>query len=369
MPTTRRRPTGGRPALRVVVAPLEFKGTLTALQAVEAICNGLAESIPESELVRQPMADGGPGTLDVVSAAASLAMRRAQVHDALGRGIAARWGDLGDGAAIIESAQACGLSLLAPHEYDPLRADTRGVGEIILEALDAGARRLFVGLGGSATNDGGRGLLEALGVRITGQGSELSFDLAAIDTRLEHAEIVGLSDVRNSLLGEDGATYVFAPQKGAGDEQLASLEERMAAFADAAEIAFGRAVRSVDGAGAAGGLGFALLLLGGRLLPGAEVLGRLSGIDKALESADALVTGEGTYDEQSMSGKGVGFLVELSRRAHVPAFGFFGRVRRAALEFEDVLSLEDLAGSLAAALAQPHVHLREAARQLGQRIG
>jgi glycerate 2-kinase len=352
--------------MRIVVAPLEFKETLTAAAATEAIAAGLRQELPSATLVERPMADGGPGTLDAVQRVLGGELRHKAVRDPLGRKVEAAWLRVSAEAALIETAQAIGAWRVAAQERDLQAASSEGAGELLAAAINSGARRIFIGLGGSATNDGGRGLLEALGVTFHTRASVMTVDLAHLDPRLLRTELIVLSDVTNPLLGDNGATYVYGPQKGAAEGQLEELESRMQAFAEAAELGFGLEVHDAPGAGAAGGLGFGLLLLGAKVLPGAEVIIRLLGIDEELKDARALVTGEGSYDGQSTSGKGAFALVELARRLHVPAYGIFGRVRGSALSFERVISLEEQAGSAQAAMTNAPQELVEAARRLGK---
>jgi glycerate kinase len=325
---------------------------------------GLVRSFPSLAVVERPMADGGPGTLDVLSSTLDLDTHQAAVSDALGRPITARWGSLGSDTAIVETAEAVGLSLLSVSERDPRSSTSRGAGELISAALDWGAVRIFVTLGGSATNDGGRGFLEALGARF----EEGRADIRDLDSRLSQIELIALTDVDNTLLGPNGATMVYASQKGAADGALDALEQRMAGFADTAEEAFATRVRDTAGAGAAGGLGFALLLLGAPVLSGAEVVSRLIGLPELLKESDAVLTGEGAFDAQTARGKGVGYLLELARRLHVPAYGIFGQMRDSALSFEEIISLQEQAGSIETAMANAEVELERAAFLIGEML-
>lgn len=353
--------------MKILVAPLEFKSTLTASEAADAISAGLREGLPAAEIVTRPMADGGPGTLDTMLSAIKGDLRAASVRDPLGRTVEARWALLPEGAAIIETAEACGLSLLRPEDYDAVAASSHGAGQLIGAALDGGANRIFIGVGGSASSDGGRGLVEALGAIVSDE-PHVAIDAKGLDSRLAEAELIVLSDVRNPLLGPEGATRVFAPQKGARPEQLDALEARMDAFATAAERAFGKHMRGNAGAGAAGGLAFALLLLGARVLSGAEVLARLLGIDEQLKDASALVTGEGRLDSQTGSGKGVSVLLELARRAHVPVHGIFGQISAGEMAFESATSLARQAGSVEEAKTNAGAELQRAALALARRL-
>jgi glycerate kinase len=345
--------------MRIVIAPLEFKGTLTAREAAAAMSRGLQRGLPAAVLAELPMADGGPGTLDVLAPVVNATMRTTSAQDSLGRPVEARWASMGNDAALIETAEAVGLSLIAEKERDVVGASSFGAGQLILAALEHGAKRLFVGLGGSATNDGGRGMLEALGVRFG--SSEAEVDLGGLRPELRKVEIVALADVRNELLGERGATMVYAVQKGARAADLVWLEQRMSELAESLETAFGVQVRNEPGTGAAGGLGFALRLLGARILSGSDVVARMIGLPEQMKSAQALMTGEGSLDDQTDWGKGVSYLLDLARKSHVPAYGIFGQVRRRPMGFEQVVSLEEQAGSLTRAVEGASTEVERAA--------
>ena len=262
--------------VRLVICPDKFAGTLSAIEAADAIAQGWLQRRPHDEVVRIPLADGGPGFVEVLHATLGGVLHEQTVHDPLGRPVAAQWLQVGD-TAYIEAAQANGLALLGPDERDPARASTRGVGELIAAA--AGAASIVVGLGGSGTNDGGRGAYEALAGRVV-------------------AGLVLATDVDSPLLGPQGATYGFAVQKGAAPEQLPDLELRMRRWAEQDPV-----LAQAPGAGAAGGLGYGLMLLGGRRVPGVDVVMRAVGLAQACEDADLVITGEGKFDWQSLHGK------------------------------------------------------------------
>lgn len=354
--------------MRIIVAPLEFKGTLTAAEAAGAVASGLRQALPAAEVIEMPMADGGPGTLDAMLRAVRGDLKGVTVKGPLGSEVRARWAVLPEDTAIVETAEAIGLARVWPGVNDAVLASSYGAGELIGAALENGARRVFVGIGGSASSDGGRGLLEALGARFADSDRGLQLDISGLDPMLAEAELIVLSDVRSPLLGVSGASRVYGPQKGASPEQVELLEGRMLRMADACETTFGRVVRDEVGAGAAGGLGFALLLLGAKVLPGAEVVARLLGVDQQLKGADGLVTGEGTLDSQTDAGKGVSVLVDMARSAHVPAYGIFGRIVSGEMAFEFALSLEEQAGSMAGAQANAGEEVKRAATILGRRF-
>jgi glycerate 2-kinase len=297
----------------VVVAPDKFKGTLTAAQVAVHVAAGLGRACPGVETVQVPVADGGDGTVDAAEAAG---YRRIEigVRGPTGKAVTASFALL-DGTAIIESAQACGLSRLPGGTPAPLTATSRGVGELILAAVRMRAKRIVLGLGGVACTDGGAGLVTALGGRLVdGSGTELPPGGAAL-ARLDHidtsrlrdlsgTEIVAATDVNNPLLGPRGAAAVYAPQKGASAQDVARLEEGLARWADVTEQSFGFVKRDEPGAGAAGGLGFAVLgFLGAAVQPGIELMLDLLAFGDRLRGARLVVTGEGALDEQTLHGK------------------------------------------------------------------
>jgi len=300
-------------AERVLVAPDKFKGSLPAAEVAARLAAGLSRAGVGADVVSLPVADGGDGTVD---AAVSAGYRRVQmgVRGPVGRPVTAAFALL-DGTAVIEAAQACGLSLLAPDSLAPLTATSKGVGELILAATRMGAKRVMLGLGGVATTDGGAGLVQALGARFTdAAGLELppgGAALARLATLhlerlrdLSGVEFLVASDVDNPLLGPSGAARVYAPQKGASPEDVKLLEAGLERWADIAEEAAGRTARDAPGAGAAGGLGFAaLLFLGARMRPGIELLLEMLSFGQRLDGARLVITGEGSLDAQSLHGK------------------------------------------------------------------
>jgi glycerate 2-kinase len=300
-------------AKRVLVAPDKFKGTLPAAEVAARLAAGLSRAGADAEVVSLPVADGGDGTVD---AAVAAGYRRLEmgVRGPAGRSVTASFALLGE-TAIIEAAQACGMSLLPADSLAPLTATSRGVGELILAATRMGAKRIVLGLGGVATTDGGAGLVQALGARFTDEsGFELPPGGAAL-AELKTLDLSGLrdlpgveflvaSDVDNPLLGPSGAAQVYAPQKGASPDDVKLLEAGLERWADVTEEACGRTVRDEAGAGAAGGLGFAaLLFLGARLRPGIELLLEMLSFGQHLDGARLVITGEGSLDAQSLHGK------------------------------------------------------------------
>ena len=343
--------------MRVVIAPDKFAGTVTAAQAAAGIARGWDSRHPGDELCQLPMSDGGPGFLAVLGAALpSSETLEVTATDPLGRPILAGV-LLHEGAAYVESAQAVGLHLLAEAERDPERTTSAGLAALLEAALGSGAPRIVVGLGGSATNDGGRGLIETL----TARGSLPA--LRAVD-------LVIATDVGNPLLGPAGATAVFGPQKGADREAVARLEGLMQRWV--AELHGLDAVAGQPGAGAAGGLGAALLWLGARREPGAALIADVIGLEAAMQDADLVVTGEGAYDITSLRGKVVAAVAAAAARAALPCVVVAGQVgvgqrEAAAHGVDEALALADLAGSVAAAIASPEVWLEAAGAKLAAR--
>ena len=366
----------------VLIAPDKFKGTLTASEVAAHVAAGLIAAGP-TKTVSVPVADGGDGTVD---AAVAAGYRRVElgVRGPTGKAVTAAFGLL-DGTAVIEAAQACGLALMRRDggQLAPLAASTRGVGELILAAVRMGAKKVILGLGGTASTDGGAGLVSALGATLRdahgddlpGGGAALS-SLARLDlTRLRDlsgVEFLLASDVDNPLLGPSGAAAVYAPQKGASAADVAVLEAGLARWADVAEAAAGKAARGLPGAGAAGGLGFAAqLFLGARLRPGISLLLEMAAFERHLDGADLVITGEGSLDEQTLHGKApVG--VAQAAAAHeppVPVVAVAGvctlsRAQLRAAGIEAAYPLTDVEPDVALCCASPGPLLERVARQI-----
>ena len=325
--------------MRVVIAPQGFKGTLSGPQAVDAIATGLVRVVAGAEVARVPMADGGHGTLDALLGATGGERFNARVVGPNGAPMDAAWGVTGGGApaAVVEMAQASGLTLVPETVRDPLQATTYGTGQLFGAALDAGHRRIIVGVGGSATNDGGAGAAQALGVRLVDdRGEDIAFgaagllrlahvDLAARRPEIAQASIRVATDVSNPLTGVAGAAMTYGPQKGATPDQLPVLEAALANFADVLERDLGVSVRDMPGAGAAGGLAAGLVALAGAELAwGAEIVADAVGLDAWLDGADLVITGEGRIDWQTVFNKAP---VEVAKRAlarGIPVIGIAG---------------------------------------------
>ena len=327
--------------MRILVAPQEFKGSLTARQAAEAIGRGLRRALPDSEIELLPLADGGPGTVEALVDATDGRFLETEVSDPLGRPVRARWGALGKGrdTAVIEMAAASGLALLSEDERDPQLASTFGTGELLRAALEANFRRIIVGVGGSATNDGGAGLAQALGARLLdAEGHELPrggaalarlarIDAAGLDARLSDTDVIVATDVTNPLCGPDGASLVYGPQKGASAAVARELDAALACYAEVVKRDLGVEVATMPSAGAAGGLAAGLIAFcGARVQPGFDVVAEAAGLVERLQRSDAVVTGEGRLDRQSAFGKTTDGVARLSGEAGKPIIALVGSV-------------------------------------------
>ena len=318
--------------MKIVIAPDSFKDSLSAEGVADAIALGLAQVWPEATLVKCPMADGGEGTMEAIVAACSGELRRQQVQGPLGEPVQAGWGWLAEShTAIIEMAQASGLQLLSLEQRDACRSSTYGTGQLISAALDAGARRIILAIGGSATNDAGSGMLRALGLRLfDAQGQALAegglalsqlarLDASELDPRLAQVQLEVAADVDNPLCGSNGASAVFGPQKGASPEQVQLLDEALAHFADHCVPLLNQDVRDFPGCGAAGGMGFAAkAFMQATFRPGIDVVAELADLDQAVQGADLVITGEGRFDAQTLRGKTPFGVARIAKRHDVP---------------------------------------------------
>ncbi|MBO8142770.1 MAG: glycerate kinase [Firmicutes bacterium] len=377
--------------MRVVIAPDSFKGSLPADAVAEALAQGWLSAWPETLVDGVPIADGGEGTVDAMVRATGGRIVLSQVTGPLGYTVQARFGVLGDGkTAVIEMAEASGLSLVPPKARNPARATTRGTGELILAALNLGCRRIIVGIGGSATNDGGAGMAQALGVSLLdASGREIPpgglalarldrIDVKGLDPRVREAEFVVAADVDNPLCGPDGASRVFGPQKGAGPDLVEQLDRALAHYGDVIRRDVGVDVVDMPGAGAAGGLGAGLVAFCGAVLrPGAEIVLEAVGLESRVRAADLVITGEGRLDGQSVRGKAPLAVARLAKRYGKPVVAVGGSIAPGADELlaehgiDAVMAIAPGPISLEAAMAEAERLLRDCGRRLAAlvRIG
>ena len=324
--------------MKIVIAPDSYKESLSALEVAQAVEAGFRQVFPDADYVLVPVADGGEGTVDAMVAATGGRKETVTVSGPLGEPVEAFYGLTGDGdTAVIEMAAASGLALVPPDRRNPLLTSSRGTGELIRAALDAGARRVLLGIGGSATNDGGAGMVQALGVRLLdlegreldGSGGDLArlerIDVSALDPRLAECRIEVACDVDNPLTGARGASAVFGPQKGATPEMVQVLDANLARLARIVGRDLGVAVDTVPGAGAAGGMGAAMLaFFGATLKPGIEIVTAAVDLDDHVRDADLVITGEGRIDFQTVHGKTPIGVARVAKRHGKPVIGIAG---------------------------------------------
>lgn len=357
---------------RVVIAPDKFKGSLTAVEAAEAIALGVRDALPDAEIVTCPVADGGEGTLDVLEAAGARIVRLT-VRGPLDEPVKARYAVL-DGTAYIESARACGIEFVEPGPETALAAHTWGVGELLGDALVHGATRLVLTVGGTASTDGGAGMLSALGAGVldafgapVGLGGGTlsrvaSTELTPVRDRLDGVRVAVATDVTNPLLGPDGAAAVFGPQKGAGPEEVAVLDAALGRWAHALQVGGAPDVTRVPGAGAGGGVAAgAIAGLGATVESGFDLIAGLTGVDAALDGADLVITGEGSLDEQSLNGKAPAGIAARARPLGVPLMALAGRIQ---LDEAGLASLGVIASSALIDHAESLDHARANAAEL-----
>ena len=327
--------------MRILIAPDKFKGTLNAQEVAQNIAKGLLDVLPDALVELVPMADGGEGTAGAICDARGCSWLKCEAHDSLGREIEAHYGWIDqEKLAVMEMSEAAGMRRLSETERDPIRAATFGVGEMILDATKRGANEIIIGLGGSATNDGGFGMARALGFRFDFEREQeheqehedvrvtdlLKLKKIEKPSHLELPKIIAAVDVKNRLLGENGATRVFGPQKGASKSDLDNLERALTRLADVVATEFGVDYRDEAGAGAAGGLGFGLLsFCGATIRPGFEVVAEAVGLELKMKDADLVITGEGSLDRQTLEGKTPAGVARLARKLGKPVFAIVGR--------------------------------------------
>ncbi|HEV3148140.1 MAG TPA: glycerate kinase [Chthoniobacterales bacterium] len=367
--------------MKILIAPDKFKGSLNAREVAENIAKGLRDVLPEATISIVPMADGGEGTAEVVCDALGGKWVKCGAHDPIGREIQARYAYIGNHKlAVMEMSEAAGIRRLSESERDPLRANTFGVGEMILAAANRGAREIVIGLGGSATNDGGVGMARALGFRFFEHEQEYEQELSRI-VRLKWIEkpknlalpkMVAAVDVRNPLLGENGATRVFGPQKGATENKIGILERALGRLAEIVAKDFGVDYRDEPGAGAAGGLGFGLMSFCGAVIkPGFEVVAESVGLESKMEDVDVVITGEGSLDRQTLEGKTPAGVAGLARKFGKRIFAIVGRAskdRQVRELFDGVYVLAQPGMSEKENIAGAAELLQERARELAESL-
>lgn len=333
------------PPIVIGIAPDSFKGSLTALQAATCIECGLKNVLQNISVRKIPMADGGDGTMDAMVQATGGRIVRCTVQDPLGRKIKSRFGLSGDGkTAIVEMAEASGLSLLKPEERNPLRTSTYGTGQLIKKALDRGARNIMVGIGGSATNDGGTGMARALGVRFLDSAGRMieeqgggtlcsieKIDVSGLDERIAETVIDVACDVDNPLCGPKGAAQIYGPQKGATPTMVGQLDAGLGQMARIIKKDLGLSVATVPGAGAAGGLGAGLMaFVGGKLRPGVDIVIDSIRLAERLKGCALVITGEGRMDGQTVFGKAPTGVARVARELGIPVIAIAGSLGKGA---------------------------------------
>lgn len=326
--------------MKIVIAPQSFKGSLSAREVADAMARGLWRVLSDAELVLLPMADGGEGTVDALVSATGGTFRHNEVTGPLSDRVTARWGILGNGTtAVIEMAAASGLTLVPPDRLDPMVATTYGTGELIRAALEADCHHLIIGIGGSATNDGGAGMAQALGVSLLDKkGNELPpggaalarlkrISISGLDTRIAACTVTVASDVTNPLYGEKGASWIYGPQKGATEEMCRQLDKALENYAAVIKRDLGIEVGDMPGAGAAGGLGAGLVaFIGAELEPGINLICEVVALSQHLKGADLVFTGEGRIDAQTMFGKTVAGVAARANVSGVPVIAIAGEL-------------------------------------------
>ncbi|MCS6132424.1 glycerate kinase [Clostridium botulinum] len=326
--------------MKFVLAPDSFKESMTSKEACEAMERGIKKVIPNAECIKVPMADGGEGTVEALVESTNGEIHEVEVLNPLGQKVNACFGILGNKTtAVIEMATASGIQLIKREERNPLITTTYGTGELIKAALDKGIKHIIIGIGGSATNDGGAGMIQALGGKLLdSNGSEISFgggalnkleniDLSSLDSRLKDTTIEVACDVTNPLIGENGASAIFGPQKGATLEVVKELDTNLAHYADVIKRCLGKDIAYAEGAGAAGGLGAALLaFLDGKLKRGIDLVIKHTDLSEKVKGADFLFTGEGSIDSQTIFGKTPIGVAKVAKKENVQTIAFAGRV-------------------------------------------
>jgi len=373
--------------MKIVIAPDSFKENMTSLEVATAIEEGILEVIPDATCIKVPMADGGEGTVQALVDARQGKVVRKRVVGPLGDQVEAKYGVLGDGStSVIEMAEASGITLVPKYKRNPLETTTFGTGELILDALDQGAKEIIIGIGGSVTNDGGAGMAQALGVRFLdhnglkieryGSGGMLDqiakIDVSSLDKRLREIAIKVACDVDNPLCGEKGASNVFGPQKGATQEMVKILDANLGYFAELIRETIGKDVKELSGAGAAGGLGAGLVAFCcAEMERGVDIVIEATGLQKALEGADLAITGEGKVDFQTAFGKTPSGVAKAAAKEGIPVVAIGGALAddaRGVFE-HGIDGLESAAArdmSLEEAIRESRIHLQYAGERLAR---
>ena len=381
--------------MRILIAPDKFKGALNAREVAENIAKGLRDALPDAKIDIVPMADGGEGTAEAICEARGGSWLKCKAHDPFGREIEARYAWIEDGKlAVMEMSEAAGMRRLSESERDPVRATTFGVGEMILDSASREANEIIIGLGGSATNDGGFGMATALGYRFFVNGNELTGPVSELvkltkikaptvaagvphaDSTLQLArlppklKLIAAVDVQNPLLGENGATRVFGPQKGASEDEPNVLERALTRLADVVAEEFGFDYRDWPGAGAAGGLGFGLMsFCGATIRPGFDVVAEAVGLESKMKGVDVVITGEGSLDRQTLEGKTPAGVARLARKLGKKVFAIAGRYdgnQKLCELFDEVYQLARSGMSEKEQMKHAGELLREKARELAR---
>lgn len=369
--------------MKIVVAPDSFKGSISSSDACEAIKSGIEKAIPDATVICKPIADGGEGTLDaLVSEKRKIFVK---VSGPLFSPVRACYGYAGD-TAIIEMASAAGLTLLPEFKRNAGRTTTYGVGELVLHALEGGYRKIMLTVGGSATNDGGCGMLAALGATFknfegksfipTGDtlASVSRIDLSGLASSVLECEFLIATDVKNTLLGKNGATYVYAAQKGASEAQLEALESGMASYAEILKELSGRDVTAIEGCGAGGGISAPLLaFFDARIQSGIDTVLDVIDLDKELEGADAVITGEGRIDAQSLCGKAISGVARRANKASIPVYCFVGCIgddadKLKSMGIADIYDIASVAYSTEDSMKNADKYLYEMAQGLAKSL-
>ena len=369
--------------MKILLATNYLKGSLSAIEAANIIEKAALRVDKEIKVEKIPIADGGDGTLDAIKLYTDFEEKTAFVSDPLGRRISAKWLIINENAertAIIEAAQACGLSLLKPEEYNPLKTTTFGVGELINQAVENNCKKIIITVGGSSTNDGGAGILQALGIKLLdknnnsiSQGGEglknlESIDISGLNPKLKDVKILVACDVKNPLCGKNGASFVYAPQKGANTEQVEILDKNLSNFANITAKTTGHDYRNLEGTGAAGGISFALKsFLNAELIDGFSFIADISKLEDKIKGSDFVITTEGRLDSQTLAGKAPFQVAQLAKKYNILTIIIAGSIEKG-LNLEntgitEVFSMTDEAISLEDSIKNAPHHLENTARQ------